>query len=374
MTRAKKQLYITYSKRYFDSDSGEVDTAEKIPSKFISESGVESLTIHNELVSEHPFIMKLLLNAEEPVEIPEKNKDYLQNLVQKKLQVSASSLNKYKKCAYKFLLEEVYNLPLPKDLNLAVGSSVHKGIELLTKSVHKTDQGLYNYLSFDEILKGAYEQFESDIDTEIRATDEIGSIDVAKEEIQRGLKAYYDYFVLNPHKPESSETKIYGVHEGIKVLGRIDNISYGPNQSAQILTVTDYKTSSKFPSITEFLGLTKNADKAHLRQLMFYRLLLESAEDLKTKRYSGHLRSLKIEYINTKEGEVKIFEIPASGIYEYHPRSNSKKTAEFDLDTEYAQLKSDLVESFASIKNLYFERTEDRRHCEFCAFKRHCGR
>jgi hypothetical protein len=102
--------------------------------------------------------------------------------------------------------------------------------------------------------------------------------------------------------------------------------------------------------------------------------LVESSEETKSKKIAGKLSSIRLEYINTKDGEVKCYELPKSGIFEFQPRSNSKKTEDFDVDVEYELLKVELKNTFESIKDLKFNRTEDRSQCEFCPFRRHCGR
>lgn len=371
MTRAKKGLFITLSKHYFDSDSGEVDVTEKIKSKFVAESDIKEDMHHPEFVPRHGEIMGIILTEDEPITIPDKNKDYLKSIVDRNLKLSASRLNKYDNCQYRFLLEDIYQLPVSKSLSAEIGIAVHKGIEMLVKSYSK-EEGFYPLEKITEIAIG---EFNKNIDKDIIGTEELGSIDVAYEEIKRGLSAYYDYFALNPDKPEISEFMSFAVFNGISLVGRIDKISSLSPSSFEknSLVITDYKTTSRFPSITEFLGLTKNSDKNHLRQLLFYRLLLESSDNLKAIK-NKQISSLRIEYINTKDGEVKVFELPTHGIYEFNPRANSKKTAEFDIDAEYEKLKEDLKKTFQSIRNLDFERTSDRKQCQTCPFKNHCGR
>lgn len=377
MTRAKRDLFMSYSKKYYDSDSGEVDTAEKLMSKFLAESQVNDFEKHPELIQQHDEIMKIMLTDEEPIAIPDRNRDYLSGLVNKELHLSATKLNKYQNCRYRFLLEDVFKLPTAKSLNLEIGTAIHKGIEMLTKSFDGKDK----YLSFEQVYAVAKNEFDVNIDHDEIDKHELGSIDVAYEEIERGLKAYYEYFIQKPDKPNNTEFVSVGVFDGIKLLGRIDKISKRTSsglvneEAIQDLVITDYKTTSHSPTITEFLGLTKaSADKNHLRQLLFYRLLLESSSDSIARKVAPHLRALRLEYVNTKEGQVNVFEIPIKGIFEYKKRSNAKNFDEFDLDAEFEQFKEDLKKAFVSIQELEFERTTDRRNCQYCPFKNHCAR
>jgi DNA helicase II / ATP-dependent DNA helicase PcrA len=371
MTRAKKDLFLTYSKRYYDSDSGEVDVAEKLMSKFIAESLVSDITKHADMVQKHDEIMKIMLAEEEPVKIPERNKDYLLGLVNKELHLSATKLNKYQMCRYKFLLEDVFRLPSPKSLNLEIGTAIHRGIEILTQSY----DGKSGYKTFEEIYDEAKKEFDRNIDQDQINTDELGSIDVAYLEIERGLEAYYKYFETNPDKPEFTEFVSVGIFEGINLRGRLDKISKLHGGEEKQFVITDYKTVSSTPSITEFLGFTKaGEDKNHLRQLLFYRLLLESSNLPLARKVAPTLKALRLEYVDTKIGEVKVFEIPTKGMFEFKRRANAKNSEEFNIDEEYEKFKVDLKEAFESIKSLEFERTTDRTKCQFCAFKQHCGR
>jgi DNA helicase-2/ATP-dependent DNA helicase PcrA len=369
MTRAKRNLYLTLSKKYYDSDSGDVDVAEKMKSKFVVEASIANTVSHADLVSKHDEITRIILSPDAPIEIPEKNKEYLRNLVNNNLRLSASKLNIYTHCHYRFLLQEVYRLPVLVDgFNLEVGTAVHKAVEMLTKSYNPATGEHYD---LEKILTIAHETFTKEIGKKADLEEMKGSVEVAIEDMRRGVAAYYTYFLTSPHKPEQTEFNTYGLFDGIKLTGRIDKVSKNGEES---LVITDYKTSSRFPTITEFLGLTKNSDKNYLRQLLFYRLLVENSEDLKTKKISGKLASIKLEYINTKDGEVKCYELPKAGMYEYYPRSNSKKTADFDIDAEYELLKVELKQTFESIKSLEFNRTSDHSECEYCPFKRHCNR
>ncbi len=368
MTRAKKNLYLTFSRKYYDSDSGDVDVAEKMKSKFIVETGLLNIFKHTEFVEKHEEIAKIILAPEVPVEIPEKNREYLQSLVSNNLRLSASKLNTYNNCHYKFLLQEVYRLPTLVDgFNLEVGTAVHKAVEMLTKSFNPTDGTFYD---LNAVMQIGIDTFNYEVGKKADLDALKGSINVALEDVKRGVEAYYEYFSKKPERPDQTEFNTYGAFDGIKLSGRIDSVS----GSGENFVITDYKTSSRIPSITEFLGLTKATDKNYLRQLLFYRLLVESSDELKSKKIAGRLTSIRLEYINTKDGEVKCYELPKSGIFEYQPRSNSKKTVEFDVDDEYELLKEELKNTFKSIKELKFNRTEDRSKCEYCPFKRHCGR
>jgi DNA helicase-2/ATP-dependent DNA helicase PcrA len=384
VTRAKENLFITYSKKYYDSDSGEVDLNEKLPSRFLGELQIENTTDHPELVQKHTEISKIILSEEAPVIVPDNNKQDLLNLIENKLTLSASRINKYQKCHYKFLLEDLYKVPLPESPSLLLGTLVHEGIEKIinnyeliinrqeresveSDSIFSGEESTDSMI--DRIIAEQIEKLNQALD-EIEVEKEQLSPDVLRSDLEKSLRVYFDYYKNNPVKRARAEFWTTGTIDGIKINGRIDMIS-GEDFG---YVITDFKTSSNVPSITEFLGFTKNADKNHLRQLLFYKLLLQNSDNAASRLYADKIRFLRIEYIDIKEGQIKSYEIPVSGDFEYKPRSNSKNTETFDIDNEIELLRKELGETYKSIEALDFVRTENRKICQTCPLKEHCGR
>lgn len=364
VTRAKENVYLTYSKKYYDSESGEVDLNEKIISKFATELGIDNIYEHKGLVQKHEQISKIILAEEKGVKVTDSNKNILVKIIEEHLSLSASGINKYNSCHYKFLLEDIYKVPTPQSSHALLGTHVHKGIEaIFTKSMFGTS------LSIDEIIESQIDQLTADLASS-DIENENYSIDVLKKDLDKSLRIYYEYYKKNPVKRIRSEFNTHGNVEGIPIRGRIDMISEG--ESGYV--ITDFKTAQNIPTITEFLGLTKNSDKKHLKQLLFYRILLENSERSNSRFFSSKLKFLRIEYIDLKENEVKIYELPASGLYEYKTRSNAKKSSFFDIDAEIDNLKVELRETYFSIKRFEFSRTENRKTCQSCPLKDHCGR
>lgn len=366
VTRGKDSVFFTYSKRYFDSESGEVDTTEKIASRFLFEIKSNNFFDHKDLVQKHEEITKVLLQEEIPIQVPEKNKDYLSALIKQNLTLSASKINKYQKCHYKFLLEDIYKVPVPESANAFLGTLVHDGIETMHK---RYESGNLNETQLNLIIDDLIHRLENKIQS-IDLASENTSYEVVKKDLEKSLRIYYSHFIANPVKRVRSEQWIRGEIEGVKVNGRIDMIS----ESNEGLTITDFKTSQHIPSITEFLGLTKNSDKSYLRQVLFYKLLIENSENYYIRQKSKQITRLRIEYIDLKDSAVKIFEIPSGGLFEYKPRSNSKNTVSHDIDSELEELKKDIKDTFQLINGMDFARTKDRSLCQYCPFKEHCGR
>lgn len=388
MTRAKENLYMTYSKKYYESDSGEVETKEKNISRFVLETKTDFIETHEDLVQKHTEILQQLVNIQTEVNIDQDNKKYLKKYLEKNLTISASGLNKYNKCHYKFLLEDVFKLPTVQGISLQIGTIIHETIDYMLKEFAKGQK--FNYSpKLETIIKKGNELFSQNVES--ISLDENTSIEKAKEEVSIGIEAYYKYFINNkslPHYPLIEKT-FFGSYNKIRLVGRIDKISnlklnnlekpskglYEQTQHKKYeFQIVDYKTCSRVPSINEFLGFTKGSDKSHLKQLLFYKLILENTTDHNLREYYKNLESLQLEYIDTKLGEVVPYTLPISGIYEYKPRKNSKNFEQFDIDAEYENLKQEILNTYKSIMNLNFDKTANLKECELCPFKTHCGR
>jgi DNA helicase-2/ATP-dependent DNA helicase PcrA len=366
VTRGKDSVYITYSKRYFDADTGEVDTDEKTPSRFISEMNVSKHVEHTDLVQKHLEITKLLLEENSPLQISDQNKSYLRKLITQDLRLSATRINKYQKCHYKFLLEDIYKVPVYDSVHAILGNLVHDGI----RSMYiKRNHGRLNDDALFEIINSQIQNLQHRLDLGM-IIEEQTSYDVLKNDLEKSLKIYYEYLLHNPIKYLRSEQWIRGVIDGIKIIGRIDLLA----EDEFGLIVIDFKTSQNIPSIYEFLGLGKRSDKTHLRQILFYKLLIDSAINHVTLFKNKSVNRLRLEYIDIKAGTVKVIEVPTQGIFEYKLRSNSKTTKLHDIDMEIKVLEQDLKMTYESILSFDFSRTEDRGICKNCPFRNHCGR
>ncbi|MEK7629175.1 MAG: PD-(D/E)XK nuclease family protein, partial [Patescibacteria group bacterium] len=103
------------------------------------------------------------------------------------------------------------------------------------------------------------------------------------------LTAYYNFYKDSLPQKTVNEYNIKGVnlnlgkHE-IKLSGKLDRLELKPNSPA--VTVVDYKTGAA-KSRNEILGNTKNADGNYFRQLVFYKLLLDSLPNKKYNMLAG---------------------------------------------------------------------------------------
>ncbi len=363
-TRAKNELIITFANKYPASSSGELDWKEKNVSKYVLETKIEEFIRHDELVNQDDKINKILLSDTDNPQLSDKTKEYLSSIIQSNFNLSFTGLKKYSDyCKYKFLLENIFRVPTPTSAELLIGTFVHEGVEYIIKYDIKTESELENFIN--KIIEKALQEYNlNDFVFEV-------SWEKIKDKIENSIKAYFDYYKNNfLSKVYAIETNIKAWFENIPINGRVDMIGF--EQGAYV--ISDFKTISKIPSIGDFLGVNKTSQNQHLQQLLFYKLLIENSNHQNIKVLRNRVKSLRIEYIDTTEYKVVPFEIPASGIYEYRKRSNSKETSEFDLDQVYEELKNSIREVYESIIALDFRKTDDLSKCEKCPFRKHCRR
>ena len=363
-TRAKNELIITFANKYPASSSGELDWKEKNVSKYVLETNIEKFIRHDELIDQDEKINQILLSDIDDVVFDDNTKQYLSNIIQSNFTLSFTGLKKYSDyCKYKFLLENIFKVPTPTSAELLIGTFVHEGVENIIK------YGVNNENTLDNLIKKILEKAEQ----EYHSSDFIFevSLDKIKDKISKSIKAYFEYYQNNfSLRVYSIETNIKAWFENIPINGRVDMIGF--EQGAYV--ISDFKTISKIPSIGDFLDINKTSQNQHLQQLLFYKLLIEKCSYQNIKLLKNKIKSLRIEYIDTTEYRVIPFEIPASGIYEYRKRVNSKETSEFDLDQVYEELKNSIKDVYNSIVALDFRKTDDLSKCEKCPFRKHCRR
>src|SRR3989344_744862 len=127
LTRAKKQVYLTYSQHY--SQNGRI--REAIPSMFLTEIPAKLQTKISPIFShQSQKILSKLLSFPENPPVTVKEKDYLTSLLTD-FKLSPTALNTYLTCAYKFKLNNLIKVPRAKEAHLALGTAVHKALEIL---------------------------------------------------------------------------------------------------------------------------------------------------------------------------------------------------------------------------------------------------
>lgn len=330
ITRAKKDLFISYSQTYPDIAG---KPTPSIPSRFLGLLELQEIKISS--VSDQKQLATLL----SPPKVSE-SKD-LQEIVDD-LSLSASDLNLYKDCGYKYLLEKIYRVPQTTDSALVFGTLIHESLEYFYRTIKTTTQKP----ALPELLS----RFERQLKVSgLSQTDMIIRLNQGKSV----LAAYYQ-------EVETSTNilfleKFFGGHSNTitfnktKLVGKVDQIQL-LDKDSNTIRVIDYKTGSP-KTKNEILGLTKNSNKHIYNQLLFYDLLLKRASGFPYKA-----TDFVVEYVESPVRDTKRF-------IAHHFSFSPKEQADFETD---------LANTIADIKSKKFGKTSDVSICKLCRFKTHC--
>ena len=294
LTRAKKNIYLTYATNYGEADMSRL----AIPSKFITELPSKNLIKLDTAKLEKNFAHKLELSFSEKIWHPGKElKEFIKSIIEK-FSLSSTSFNSYLICPKQFFFDHIIRVPKAKDFNQSYGTAVHKALENLFL-IHKRDGKIPSKLNFINFFTKA-------LDDEILTPAEY---DRAKHDGAEVLEKYYEYYkdeITKKGPPISCEYnfKSHNVHFGtVPITGKIDKIEM-IDSVANTVRIVDYKTS-KPKTVNELLGQTKNADKSYIYQAFFYKLLGEIDPLFKWK-----IKEIEFDFIQPDKDKFKKVKIP----------------------------------------------------------------
>ncbi len=338
LTRAKDHLYITSSKNY---QSSKVHS----PCMFINELP-ESLALifdsedyekNNEEILKQ-ILKPMVANSEHS----EEEKLFLRDAI-RDFKLSASSLNTYLECPYRFKLQFLFRTPKAKTKSLILGSAVHKALEESYKQLKDKIPVDFEYL---------YGWFEKALEVEILNDSERDDI---KSEGKSVLKIYYQTYETNFQNPSDNFIhleKFFGwgwskpMLENVHLQGKVDKIEV-VDPKKRLIRITDYKTGNP-KSRNEILGKTQYSKGDEYRQLLFYKLMVELDTSFKYK-----VQEIELDFIGNR-------------------KSKPKKEVFVVSDEDIDAFKKVVLDSHLKIKELKFDRTSDYSACGNCDFKHHC--
>lgn len=247
LTRARKGVMISYSTLGLDAKA-------QIPTQFLEEISYEYIEQIDVSKFEQEFLsQKEIILSPHIAQSPDiKNKEFIKELFYER-GLSATALNDYLKCPWRYFYKDLLQLPEAKVSNMLYGSAIHQALNLFIKTL-KTSQPDESFL---------IETFKKSLLKLMGESDEENKFE------QRGEKALKVYFQQKASKWKNNllgEMKINGVKlgENITLNGRIDMIE--PIANSKEVIVYDFKTGK---------GKSKDALEDYKRQLTFYKLLLE---------------------------------------------------------------------------------------------------
>ena len=366
MTRTKKQLNITFAKKYNSKSGGpsqflkEMNYSSSTDMHYIEDTEIKSVQIAKQSAYElhknklkHEFIRSLdsddiksllsrlskyyifregrtidqkydlnqLINT---TEILNDLKKYEQDLVGYKpehLSLSPSSLNTYLNCPRKYEFSKVYQLPTKKYDATELGSAVHKVCEDGVKEGFTTEQQFMD-----------------------RAKTVVNDYDAEYDEMVKLLKVFWvrNNEAYTSDSKVEQELKVKKVIDGVNITirGFADRVDYVKDNKVDII---DYKT-----------GKSKPDKQARELQLGFYALAL------KQKGYTP--RKLIIELLG--------FDKPLVGTVQDNGEVIMEgRTTNFDL-SDVEKMIDDTIQNI--INDYQYTFTPDYDKCMFCPYKFYC--
>lgn len=287
LTRAKKQIFITYS----DEDK---DSTILLPSSFISQlkddhKEIATLDIEKEFKDEKTnFIFK------QTKKHTIKDKELIKEIFEKN-GLSATAFNNYLECPWKYFYRNLFRIPEIQNRALIKGNAIHYALKDFFNRYKDEGRPEKSFL-IDRFYYHLH-------------LFPLGDRDFKKifEEGKKSLSNYYDEYpvfwenILN-------EFVIQGINldENVHITGNIDKLEILKNNHVNVI---DYKTG-KAKTKNEILGKTKSKDENYYNQLKFYGLLLKYYQNgkyimekgiLDFVEASGHKKPQRHEFIITKE-------------------------------------------------------------------------
>jgi DNA helicase-2/ATP-dependent DNA helicase PcrA len=320
MTRGKEKVIITYSEK---------DYKGKILSKssFIDNIDESLITIEKGQVNPIYFIDE---PKDDKSKIRKDFKDYVSSTLSNE-GLNVTALNNYLNCPWKYFFQNLIKIPHKEEKHQQFGTAIHYALKM---SAEDLNSGIKPSLS------KAIKYFST----------EISKMDFSKEELidwkQRGERALQSFFKGHTWaKDIKAEFKISSIPfssslGGIMLRGNIDQLI---NKTNGNFSVVDFKTGNT-KTRNEILGNTKNSNGDIFRQLLFYKLLLET-------------------YFNDKKVE--------DGIIEFVEPDNKGRFKQENFDLKFEKLdnlKKEIDVLITEVTSLGFiENKCGDRECEFCS-------
>lgn len=331
MTRAKEQLYISYSA--FNAKEKPIQKA-----LFIDEiiEGSEIPITHKTLETDTLLDaqMMLLLEAQKP-QIPSPDKDTIDALLEG-FTLSVSAMNRYLKCPLSFYYEYILRVPTLMSPAAAYGTAMHYAFMKLFEKMQQSEERIFPSASW--FLK-YFEQ-------EMQRQEMYFTPKEYQHRFEKGratLLAYYNQHLHKWPKKVLVEYELRHVEvEGVPIKGVIDRVDILAEAKGH---VEDYKTGNMVSSKTRPPTNKVPYGGSYWRQLLFYKILYESAS--KTQ-----------ESITT--GAIAYLEMDKKGVF---PTKKIKLKPE---DTAF--VKGLIVQTWQKIQAHQFEEGCGEDSCVWCQF------
>lgn len=322
LTRAKKQIYLSYTKF---NESGR----EQLPSIFINEIDPSLIQkVASNFATEASALQNLFIPTL-PKMLSFSLQDYLKNYLAHEYRFNITHLNSYLKCPLCFFFKTILKLPDKKNLPASFGTSVHASLSYLF-NVFKDKKSLIRLEKFLSI-------FENNLQKQNISKPDFEFL------LNKGKKTLTDYYQnyqnsFNGNCFTEHDFKFYNARLGdIPLTGKIDKIELLDGKNVNVVDFKTGKPDSKYQQLSP--------EGDYFRQLVFYKLLCQ--------------QSVGFPYL-VKSGTIDFIEKDNRGFY---------KKVDFQItDQHVSELSKLITDTYQKILNLEFApspKCEDKDHLHY---------
>lgn len=257
LTRARQGVTLSYARTGLDG-------REQLPSQFLQE--IDQKYINQVEVADDKSVIdqQTIFDVSQKNDLSAKNKKYLQSLFLEK-GLSATGLDNFLECPWQYFFRNLVSLPDKKNKFLIFGTDIHQALDSFIK--HKKN----NKVGVQFLIK----QFNEALSKEALSKND--REDLSSKGI-KALKAFYNEVVINWPSDIRSEVAVRGVKfsDQLTLNGKIDMIEQLSIGGA--VRVHDFKTGG-VKTRSQIDGSKVDSKSNYLRQLVFYKLLLDRYKD-----------------------------------------------------------------------------------------------
>lgn len=249
--------------------------------------------------------------------------------------LSVTALNNYLTCPWQYFYRNLVRIPEPSNIHLMYGNAVDRALERffgLRNTGEQVDESRLIAL-FEET---AHEQ--PFAEHELKRALEKGRVSL----IGWYTKWHAGWPSRSDHQVKISGIMVPGI-EGATINGKLDKVEYLDDTRVNII---DYKTG-KPKSRNQIIGATKNSNGEYLRQLTFYRVLMDHWKDGRYQMEQG-----MIDFIDPDD----------RGNYHKEQFIITKKDAD-ELMEQIAGVCKEIVDL------AFWDRRCDDKDCRYCALR-----
>ena len=335
LTRARKNIFITYA-------ATSPEGREQVPSQFIGEIKPELKEEISSALYEAQLARRgsILLSPPQPTAVASDEKALVRETFLKR-GLSPTSLNNYLACPWRFFYVNLLRIPKTLTRHQIYGLAKHRALQNFFDTKQKGGQAGHQLLNSEfarnlkkyPLTSGDYQNLH--------------------QKGRGSLAAYYNFYKDSWNYNTLNEFKISGIdfpiggRRAIRLTGKLDKLELSNgSKGGKGVVVVDYKTKAP-QSRNWILGKTKNSNGDYFRQLVFYKLLLDS---MPRKKYNMAFGAIDFtEPDDKKRFRKETFEISA---------------------TDVNELKKTIARAADEIINLKFWNSRcGQKDCEYCALR-----